>query len=250
MRALALPAGMLLTCVLASPGALQAAQSGQPPMVNMGTTATTPAATDSHNLVELQAEAQREVPNDLLNASMYVEANDADAARLAALLNRVTNDALKAAADFKAVRVRTGGGNTYPVYDRNQKLTGWRGRSELRLESRDFEAAAKLIARLQSGMQLSSITFSVSSQQRKDTENELIGEAIQAFRSRADIVRQALAGKAWKLRRMSINTSGSTPPPRPVLRAMAVQSAEIAPPQLEGGMSTVLVSVSGTIQFD
>jgi predicted secreted protein len=212
--------------------------------------AAQPQTAEAYNVVELQAEAQREVPNDLLNASLYVEANDADAARLAAALNRITNEALKAAADFKAVRVRSGGSNTHPVYDRSQKLTGWRGRAEVRLESRDFEAASRLIARLQASMQLSSISFSVSPEQRKATENELIGEAIQAFRGRAEIVRQALAGKAWKLRHMSVNTSGSAPPPRPLLRAMAAQSAEIAPPQFEGGMSTVQVSVSGAIQFD
>ena len=221
---------VLLGCA----GALQAAQ---PPA-------------EAYNVVELQAEAQREVPNDLLNASLYVEANDADAARLAALLNRVTNEALKTATEVKAVRVRSGGSNTYPVYDRSQKLTGWRGRAEVRLESRDFEAASRLIARLQSSMQLLSISFSVSPQQRKDMENELIGEAIQSFRGRAEIVRQALAGKAWRLRHMSVNTAASAPPPRPMLRAMAAQSAEIAPPQLEGGMSTVQVSVSGAIQFD
>ena len=111
--------------------------------------AVAPATADRYNTIELQAEAQREVTNDLLNASLYVEVTDANAAQLANTLNRASNEALKIAANFKSVRVRSGGNNTYPVYDRNQKLTGWRGRAEIRLDSRDFQAAAGLVARLQ-----------------------------------------------------------------------------------------------------
>ena len=206
---------------------------------------------EPYNTVELQAEANREVLNDTLNASLYVEAGDADAAKVADVLNRATNDALKAAAGFKAVRARSGGNNTYPVYDRNQRLTGWRGRTEIRLESRDFQAASALIAKLQAGMQLSSLSFNVSRELRTNTENELIAEAVKAFRARADIARQALGGKSYKLHRVAINTSGSVPPPRPMLRmSAAAASADVTAPQLEGGLSTVTVSVSGTVEVE
>lgn len=207
-------------------------------------------ASDRYNTVELQAEAQREVTNDLLNASMYVEASDANATQLANTLNRVSNEALKIAANFKSVRVRSGGNNTYPVYDRNQKLTGWRGRAEVRLESRDFQAAAGLIAKLQATMQLSSLSFSLSRETRVNLENDLIAEAISAFRARADITRQALAGKSYKIRRIAINTGGGMVQPRPMFRAAAATSAEVATPQLEGGLSTVTVSVSGAVEVE
>lgn len=204
---------------------------------------------EPYNTVELQAEASREIANDTLSAVLYTEASDANPAQLASTLNRAGNDALKLAADAKAVRARSGGSNSYPVYDRNQKLTGWRGRTEIRLDSRDFQAASGLIARLQSQMQLSSISFSASTETRKSTENDLIAEALKAFRARADIVRQALGGKSYKLRRIAINTSGSAPPPRPMMR-MAAASAEVAAPQFEGGLSTVTVSVSGTVEVE
>jgi predicted secreted protein len=213
--------------------------------------AQTARGAEPYNSVELQAEANREISNDTLNATLYAEASDADAARVADALNRASNDALKAAAGFKAVRARSGGSNTYPVYDRNQRLTGWRGRAEIRLESRDFQAASALIAKLQEGMQLSSLSFKVSREFRTSTENELIAEAVKAFRGRADIARQALGGKSYRLRRIAINTSGSSPPPRPMLRMSAAAApAEVAAPQLEGGLSTVTVSVSGTIEVE
>lgn len=207
-------------------------------------------APERYNTVELQAEAQREVTNDLLNASLYVEATDANAAQLANTLNRATNEALKIAANFKSVRVRSGGNNTYPVYDRSQKLTGWRGRAEIRLDSRDFQAAAGLIAKLQSGMQLGSISFSLAQDTREKLENDLIAEAISAFRARADIARQALTGKAYKIRRIAINTGGGMVQPRPMMRLAASASADVTTPQLEGGLSTVTVSVSGAVEVE
>ena len=131
------------------------------------------------------------------------------------------------------------------------KPGGWRGRSEIRLESRDFEAAARLIGRLQSSMQLLSVSFGVSRQYKVDTENEIIGEALQAFRARAEIVRRALGGQGYVLQRMQIATGGSGPPPRPLARAMATGvAAEAAPPQFEGGMSTITVNVNGTIRIE
>jgi predicted secreted protein len=208
-----------------------------------------PAAPAAYNTVELQAEVHREIANDTLNAVLFIEASDANPARLADLLNKAASDALKIAADVKAVRARSGAQHSYPVYDRSQKLTGWRGRSEIRLESRDFQAASALIGKLQSTLQLSSLSFSVAPETRRQAENELIADAVKAFRARADIARAALGGKGYRLRRMAINTSGSAPPPRPMMRAMAASaSPEVAAPQFEGGLSSVTVSVSGAIE--
>ena len=203
------------------------------------------------NTVELQADVQREVGNDTLIANLYIELNDANPVQLANALNRAANEALKIAADFKTVRTRSGGNQTYPVYERSQRLTGWRGRAEIRLESHDFASSASLIGKLQSGMQLAGVSFSVSTEARKAVENELIAEAVAAFRARADIVRLALAGKSYKLRRMAINTGGMAPP-RPMLmqRAAAMASAEVAPPQFESGVSVVTVNVSGAIEVE
>lgn len=204
-----------------------------------------------YNTVDLQADAQREVGNDTLNAVLFVELNDADPVKLADSLNRIAAEGAAAAKEFKSVKVRSGNNQTFPVYDRTQRLTGWRGRAELRLESRDFQAAAALIGRLQSRMQLGQIGFSVSPEVRKSAENEIIGEGISAFRARAEIVRAALGGRGYKIRRLSVNTGGGFMPPRPLMARAAVSSSEsVAPPPLEGGVSQISVSVSGTIEVE
>jgi predicted secreted protein len=203
------------------------------------------------NQVELQAEVSREVRNDLMLASMHAEANDASAAKVADELNRVTAGALKTAGEFKAVKARSGFNQTFPVYDRNSKLTGWRGRAEIRLESKDFAAMAGLIGRLQSSMQLGAVTFTVSPELRRQAENELITEAVAAFRDRAEIAAKAIGGKRYRIRRIGLDTGGMFPPPRPMAaQARMAAPAEVTPPAFEGGTSTVRVAASGSIQVE
>jgi predicted secreted protein len=202
------------------------------------------------NEVGLQAEVSREVPNDLMTATLYAEANDPSAAQVANQLNRLTAEALKTASDFKPVKARSGAVNTYPLYDRTNKLTGWRGRAEVRLESKDFAAMANLIGKLQSSMQLAQVQFLVSPELRRQTENDLIVEGVAAFRGRAEIATKALGGKGYKIRRMDIHTAGGLPQPIPRVRAMSAASAEVAPPVFEGGTSTVQVGVNGTVEVE
>jgi len=207
-------------------------------------------AAPRYNIVELQAEAQREVPNDTLSASLYVELNDANPAALADAINKAVNDALRAARDYKSVRVRSGGNQTYPVYAKGNVLQGWRGRAEIRLESKDFGAASGLIGKLQAGMRLGSLGFSVSPEARRQAENELMVEAIGAFKARAEIVRGALAGRGYKVQRLNVNSGPSVPPPRfAMARALAAGAPEVAAPDVEGGVSQITVSAVGAIEI-
>jgi predicted secreted protein len=201
-----------------------------------------------YNTVELQAEAQREVQNDLLNASLFVELNDPSPAALANAINKGVNEALRIAKDYKGIRVRSGNNQTYPVYAKGDVLQGWRGRAEIRIESKDFEAASGLIGKLQAGMQLGNMTFSVSPEARRATENELIAEAIGAFKARAEIVKAALAGRGYKLQRLNVANGYNAPQPHLAMARMAVSAQEAAAPNLEAGVSLVTVTANGAIE--
>jgi len=204
-----------------------------------------------YNTVDLQAEAQREIANDLMNAVLFAEMNDSDSARLANALNKAINDGIAAAKGYQSVRLRTGAVQTFPVYDRSQRLTGWRGRAELRIDSKDFQATSALIAKLQATLQLGGVGFSVSPELRRQTQDELMAEAITAFRARAEIARAALDGRGYKIRRMSINPGG-IPGPRPqftLARAAQAQDA-VAAPQFEGGTSQISVAVNGSVEVE
>jgi predicted secreted protein len=203
-----------------------------------------------YNTIELQADAQREVANDTLNASLFVELNDANPAALANAINKAANEALRVGRDYRSVRVRSGSNQTYPLYTKAKLLQGWRGRAEIRLESKDFEAASGLIGKLQAGMQLGSLSFSVSPEARRQAENELIVEAIGAFKARAEIVRGALAGRGYKVQRLNVNSGHSAPSPRfAMARVLAAGAPDVAAPDLEGGESLVTVTVGGAIEI-
>lgn len=204
-----------------------------------------------YNEVELQAEVMREVENDQLMATMFAELQETNPAALQQALNRIGAQAHRIAESFlsKDLKVRTGRNQTYPVYDRNNQLTGWRGRTEVRIESRDFVAAGKLIGQLQQHMQVGNVSFSVSPELKRATEQELITEVVQAFRDRAALLTRALDGKAYRLRRLSVQTSGGMPPPRPMTMRAASADMEAMAPVLEGGTSQVNVGAVGMIEI-
>jgi len=198
------------------------------------------------NLVSLSAQAEREVPNDLLSAVLAAEAEGVEPAPLAAEVNRTMQRALALAKGVGAVKIRTGGYATTPVYDKN-RIVRWRVRQELRLESADFAAATDLIGKLQASLVVAGMTLSVSPEARRQAENALTAEAIGAFDERARLVRDAMKAKSYRLRDLQL--SGSEPP-RPLYamaRSAVAQSA--APPAIEPGTTRILITVSGTVQL-
>jgi len=206
-------------------------------------------STPRYNTVSLQASAQRELPNDLLTATLSIEVNEASAAGVAKAINAALNRALRIAQQETAVRAWSGNNQTFPVYTRGNQLQGWRGRGELRLESKDFEAASKLIGKLQSSLQLQGIQFGVSPEARAAAENALIGEAIAAFKARAEIVQKALGGRGYKLQNLDVSSGHRGPIPRMAMARPAMAAESVAPPALEGGVSTITVNANGTIEI-
>ena len=75
-----------------------------------------------YNRVDFQVEAAREVANDLLTATLVVDIQDKQPARVAQQMNAALNDALKKAAAFSAVKASSGNQHTFPVYGRNNQI--------------------------------------------------------------------------------------------------------------------------------
>jgi predicted secreted protein len=199
------------------------------------------------NLVSLNAEADREIPNDLLTATLVAEAEGADPAQLADGVNRAMQRALSTAVAAKSVKAQSGAYQTIPIYDKN-RVARWRVRQELRLESADFAAATELIGKLQASLMVTGMTLSVSAAARRKAENALIAEALAAFEERARVVRDAMKAKGYRMRDLQVSAGGN-PPPRPMLAMAARTLQEGAPPAVEAGTTRLVVNVSGTIQL-
>lgn len=202
----------------------------------------------NYNLIDFSVMARREVSNDLMQAVMFTEEAGSDPAELAAAVNKRCAAAVARAKTVEGVKVESGNYRSWANYQKG-KQDGWRTRSEMRLESRDFAALAKLIGSLQAAdMQLAAMEFSISSALRSRIEDELTREALAAFQSRADMIRQSLKAQTHKI--VTIHLDTQTPQsPRPIMRVKAMTAmADAAPPQAEAGTSDILVSATGTVQ--
>jgi predicted secreted protein len=200
------------------------------------------------NLVSLNAQAERDIPNDLLTAMLAAEAEGTDPAQLADGVNRAMQRALASALAYKTVQARSTGYQTSPVYDKN-RVTRWRVRQELRLESADFAAATELIGKLQANLMVTGLTLSVAGETRRKAENALMAEALAAFDERARVVRDAMKAKGYRVRDLQVSPGSA--PPRPVfaMAARAMSSESLTQPAVEPGSTRILITVSGTIQL-
>ena len=199
------------------------------------------------NLVSLSASAEREVPNDLLIATLAAESEGSDPARLAEGVNRAMQRALSTATGVKTVRTQTAGYQTFPVYDKG-RIARWRVRQELRLESPDLNAATDLVGKLQADLVVVGLMQTVSSEARRKAENALIVEAFAAFEERARVVRDAMKAKGYRVKELQLSPGGA--PPRPMaIQARAFSSESMAAPAIEPGSTRLLITVSGTVQL-
>lgn len=196
------------------------------------------------NLVSLNAQAERGIPNDLLTATLAAEAEGAEPAQLADGVKR----ALVAALAYKSVRAQSAGYQTIPVYDKN-RVARWLVWQELRLKSTDFAAATELIGKLQATLVVAGLNLGVSGEARRKPENALIAEALSAFDKRARVVRDAVKAKAYRMRDLQVSSGGTPPRPVHAMAARALAAESMASPALEPGSTRILITVSGTIQL-
>jgi predicted secreted protein len=200
------------------------------------------------NLVALQAESEREVTNNQISAVFAAEAEGSDPAALAAAVNRKMSSALALVKGVSAVAARSGTYQISPVYGQDARLSSWRARQELSLESVDIPAAIELITRLQPVLTIRGLSFGLTAPARRAAEDELIAEAIAAFQRRATLVSSSLQAKGYRIRRLEIDASGGALP-RPAAFAIAARAASNPGVSAESGNSRVTVRVTGQMQF-
>jgi predicted secreted protein len=207
-----------------------------------------------YNLVNLEAQATGEATTDRMQAMVALELQGGDLARLARQANERLQKALDLLQHQKAVQYGSTGYQTEPVYSypehASPRQTGWRITAILRLHSPDTEAMGKLLGQLQaSGFAVQGLGFILSRGRREQLENQLVVQGLQAFRSRAEQVSQALDGKGYRIVQLSIRTN-SPPQDGPVFhRQMRAMAAEAAPLPAAPAQQEMSVQVEGQIEL-
>ncbi|MGO3741517.1 SIMPL domain-containing protein [Kerstersia sp.] len=197
----------------------------------------------------LQAEAATKVQQDTVVLTLAYEAEAADQANVSRELNEHLDAAMKMLRDEKGVKARNGNYRIWPQNDRDGRISAWRGRTEILLESTDFAKASALAAKVQNQMPLDNIAFILSSEARAKHEERLLQQAADAFRQRAQAAAEAFGFKAYEIRKIDLGGGGvqyeMAPRPQMMMAKAAGAAADSVP--LEADTVTVSVSVSGTV---
>ena len=222
--------------------------------LSLAALASLPAGADEprYNQIALRAEVSQEVAHDRMHVLLYSEAQSSDPAKLAGDITRTLNAAIDQARKVKGVTVSLGSRNSYPVYDeKGQKITAWRERAELRLESADFAALSQLTADLMSSMKMGGMDFAISQATRKQHEDALLKEAVAAFKARAQLATEALGGKGYKLVNLNLSSGGFPQPmPRMAMKGMALMEASAPAQDIEAGTSQITLNANGVIEVE
>ena len=209
------------------------------------------------NVVNLAAEASREVPQDLMSISLALTREGADAAVVQGQLRQALEAALTEARKVARpglVELRTGAFGVFPRYTAKPgaaaTINGWQGRAELLIEGSDQAAISQLAGRLP-GLTVSRVGFGLSREAREKVEAEVAAQAIGRFKARAESYAKQFGFGSYSLREVSVGGGDTAAPVQPMYRvqAMAAPAPGGEAQPVEAGKTVVSVTVNGSIQL-
>lgn len=202
--------------------------------------------------VSLSASASVQVPQDVLTLSLSTQRDGPDAQTVQSQLKAALDTALTLArrdASEGLMVVHTGRFSLSPRHDRNGKLTGWQGSAELVLQGRDFARLGEMAGKLQT-LTVANASFSLTPEQRQTAQGQAQNQAIAQFRQRASEAAKSFGYASYALVDANINASDFGGP-RPGMLAMSARAGgDDAPVPMEAGLTTVTVTVSGSVQLN
>jgi len=200
------------------------------------------------NQVSFSVSSSEEVANDTLVALLYVQHEGGQADKLADAVNQTIRWGLSQTQGRPEIKTQTLDYRTDPIYNKG-KITGWRVRQSLRLESKDTSSLSELIGDLQSRLKVQSINYEISTEQQEAAQERLITESLTKFEARARQIAGDLKRPGYQLIQLNLNTGHYNPQPRMRSYAMA-ESMDVEPPQIKAGTGTLTVTANGTIELE
>lgn len=217
-----------------------------------GVHAQTTTLAPPQNVLQLQASGTVEVQQDLLTMTLTSTKEGADPAAVQAQLKAALETALAEAkrnAQAGQMDVRTGNFALYPRQNRDGRISAWVGNAELVLEGRDFPRITQTAGRIQT-MTMGGVQFGLSREQRARVETEAQAIAIERFKAKAGELAKGFGFAGYSLREVAVNANDMGFPPRPRMMAMEAKAASAdASVPVEPGKSSVVVTVSGSVQL-
>jgi predicted secreted protein len=202
--------------------------------------------------VQLSAQASMEVMADTLTITLRAQKQSSEATKAQSQVKQLLEAALVEArkqARAPGLEVRSGSFSTSPRYGNNGGILGWQSQGDLILSGTDTAQVAALAGRL-NGLQVTGSGYSVSPALRERHERELMAQAIERFRLRADEVARGFGYGAYEVNEVTVSDAGIERPMPRLAMAMAMSersAADAAPLPVEPGTERLAATVNGSI---
>jgi predicted secreted protein len=209
-------------------------------------------APDPQGVVLLSSSATVEVTKDLLTVALSASREGPDAAAVQSQLKQALDAALaeaRRAAKPGQVDMQTGNFSLFPRYDRNGRISGWQGSTELLIEGRDMPAIGALAGRIGT-MTVARVSHGVSRELREKVEGDAAAQAIARFRAKAGDYAKAFGYAGYVVREVNVSAADiAAPVPVMAMRAKAAGAPADEALPVEPGKGTVVISVGGSVQM-
>ncbi|HLS56977.1 MAG TPA: SIMPL domain-containing protein [Zeimonas sp.] len=202
--------------------------------------------------LSLSATAYRDVVQDRVTVTLYAERESPQPATGQAQVSELLGPVLERLKARGELQVHSSGYRTDPVWQQS-RIVGWRTRGSIQVIAQPSEGFNRLVGELATKLNLESVSYWLSRDAQLATERELIGEAVAAFRAKADSATKALGFRAFAVRQVSVDGAGPVHPvPVPRMTMSRAAAAEGSPAPLPGaeGRTTVTVTVSGSVALE
>ena len=233
----------LLACLLLMVGS--SAAMAQIPAVKM----PHPMCTQTHDpRLQLEATSSSEISADTANMQWFVEVSEPDLSSASNKATVLLNDALQKLAKEPAILQKRTQFNTFPNYGKDGKVVGWRARADVYIEGTDFAGLSKAGQKINQTFAIGQVSYRLSDAARAKEEQKLTKLAIEEFRQKAQSAASGFGYAGFDVSEVSIRSGGGATPMYRTLAPMAMTAAS-APMPLEGGQSSVAITVSGSVQL-
>ena len=160
--------------------------------------------------VSFSVEAEKEVERDLLQVSLFYQAEGNDLSALNKTMAEKMNKAIDLAKAQSAVEIKDNSRNTWIRYDNKGKQQGWIARTELTLESKDSQALSTLVHELDGVLAIDRVSASVSREKLSSLENELTKEALAKVKDKALLIQESLQMKGYHTQSLEVSSANDS----------------------------------------
>ena len=177
--------------------------------------------------VSFSVEAEKEVERDLLQVSLFYQAEGNDLSALNKTMAEKMNKAIELTKAQSAVEIKDNSRNTWIRYNDKGKQQGWTARAELTLGSKDSQALSTLVHELDGVLAIDHVSASVSREKLSSLENELTKEALAKFKDKALLLQESLQMKGYRTQSLDVSSAKDSTNDYPIYAAAELSSKSL-----------------------